>query len=135
MKDDKSVDESIHLISAYQLAGFRHVIGTLWEVNDESCVDMSRITYEEIWNGGMTDESVCWGLHKATRELRQRWLEKTSVTSRGNKSIRHVETEDRPRITGDGAQRDSGLQRDVISCDDDEEAEVFPWVPYVHFGV
>ena len=135
VKDDKSVDESIHLISACQLAGFRHVIGTLWEVNDESCVDMSRITYEEIRNGGMTDESVCWGLHKATRELRKRWLDKTSVTSRGNKSIRHVESEDRPRITGDGAQRDSELQRDVISCDDDEEAEVFPWVPYVHFGV
>jgi CHAT domain-containing protein len=25
-------DEGIHLISAFQLAGFRHVVGTLWEV-------------------------------------------------------------------------------------------------------
>ena len=29
MKENRLVDESIHLISAYQLAGFSHVIGTL----------------------------------------------------------------------------------------------------------
>lgn len=40
IKDERSVDESIHLMSAFQLAGFRHVIGTLWEVRDELCVDM-----------------------------------------------------------------------------------------------
>ncbi|PQE26664.1 TPR domain-containing protein [Rutstroemia sp. NJR-2017a BBW] len=57
IKDDKFFDESIHLISAYQLAGFRHVVGTLWEVNDEICVDMAQITYEEMMNRGMTDES------------------------------------------------------------------------------
>ena len=47
MRDESLVDESIHLISACQLAGFRHVIGTLWEVNDESCV---------IWQGSRTKE-------------------------------------------------------------------------------
>jgi CHAT domain-containing protein len=60
-KDKKFVDESIHLISACQLAGFHLVIGTLWEVNDELCVDMARITYEGMRYGGMTDESVCRG--------------------------------------------------------------------------
>ena len=67
-------DESIHLISAFQLAGFRHVISTLLEVNDASCVEISGITYEEIWNGRMTDEAVCRGLHVATSELRHRWM-------------------------------------------------------------
>ncbi|KAF2189925.1 hypothetical protein K469DRAFT_519559, partial [Zopfia rhizophila CBS 207.26] len=67
-------DESIHLISACQLAGFRHVTGTLWDVNDESCVDMAKTTYQEIIHGGLTDESVCLGLHKATRKLRDHWL-------------------------------------------------------------
>ncbi|KAG5791342.1 hypothetical protein H9Q69_009597 [Fusarium xylarioides] len=35
MKRYNLVDESIHLISAYQLAGFRHVIGTLWKAFDK----------------------------------------------------------------------------------------------------
>ena len=32
---DSFIDEALHLISVYQLAGFRHVIGTLWKVNDQ----------------------------------------------------------------------------------------------------
>jgi CHAT domain-containing protein len=72
--DERLLDESIHLISAFQLAGFRHVIGTLWEVNDEVYIDVARITYEGIRDGRMTDESVCLGLHNATRKLRNDWL-------------------------------------------------------------
>lgn len=59
IEDERFFDESIHLISAYQLVGFRYVIGTLWEVNDGSCVDITRITYEVMRDGGMTDEPVC----------------------------------------------------------------------------
>ncbi|KIL92418.1 hypothetical protein FAVG1_04829 [Fusarium avenaceum] len=55
--EERYSDESIHLISAYQLAGFRHVVGTLWEVNDESCVDVARITYEMMRDEGLKDES------------------------------------------------------------------------------
>lgn len=113
VKQQKSIDESIHLINAFKLAGFRHIISTLWEVNDQSCVDMSRITYEEIL-GGMTDESVCRGLHKAIRELRQRWLDASAEI-----------------------KRDVILPRDVVLYDEDDAAETLPlhWVPYVHFGV
>ena len=74
IKNESFVDENIHLIRAYQLPGFRHVIGTLWEVDDQICVDMAKITYREIGDGSMTDESVCLGLHKASRELRDSWL-------------------------------------------------------------
>ncbi|KAI8686836.1 CHAT domain-containing protein [Fusarium sp. Ph1] len=49
---EELMDESLHLISGFQLAGFRHVIGTLWEVQDELCVDMARITYEGMWERG-----------------------------------------------------------------------------------
>lgn len=56
IKDQKFFDENIHLISACQLAGFRHVIGTLWEVDDETCVHMARMTYEGIEDGSATDE-------------------------------------------------------------------------------
>uniref|UniRef100_A0A0D2Y6C8 CHAT domain-containing protein n=2 Tax=Fusarium oxysporum TaxID=5507 RepID=A0A0D2Y6C8_FUSOF len=82
--NERFFDESIHLISAFQLAGFRHVIGTLWEVNDRLCVDMARITYEEIRDSGMTDKSVCLGLHKAARELRRRSSSaQTNTASKG----------------------------------------------------
>ncbi|KAL2820071.1 CHAT domain-containing protein [Aspergillus granulosus] len=118
----KYMDESIHLISAFQLAGFRHAIGTLWEVSDELCVDMARITFEYIRDGGATDRSVAWGLHMATRALRDRCLNTPKVVTlrRSNK------VDDRDR---DG--------RDAELCDDDDiEARVsLHWVPYVHFGV
>lgn len=60
IKSEKLSDEDIHLISACQLVGFRHVIVTLWEVNDQSCVDMAAIIYEEIFRGDISDESVPW---------------------------------------------------------------------------
>jgi len=141
IKDERFVDESIHLISACQLAGFRHVIGTLWEVNDESCVDMAKITYEGMRDGGMIDESVCLGLHKATRELRDRWLSVKIKARRGSRSTRKVythlaEDEIGAITTSDGDQRDSGLPRKIILHDSDEEDDkLLHWVPYVHFGV
>ncbi|EPS45867.1 hypothetical protein H072_279 [Dactylellina haptotyla CBS 200.50] len=69
---EELADEGIHLVSSFQLAGFRHVIGALWEVSDEQCVDVARIFYETIRDEGMTDEAVCRGLHRALRSLRGR---------------------------------------------------------------
>ncbi|KAM6514012.1 hypothetical protein FALCPG4_015195 [Fusarium falciforme] len=139
IKDEKLIDEGIHLISAFQLAGFRHVIGTLWEVNDETCVDMSKITYEGMGDGGMTDESVCRGLHNAARELRERWLGESAMSSHGRKSaegvgIPSVNDEMGAIDTSDGDERDNLLPRDVVLCDN-EGTPPLPWVPYVHFGV
>ncbi|KAJ4178417.1 hypothetical protein NW767_014874 [Fusarium falciforme] len=56
--DERSVDESIHLANACQLAGFRHVVGTLWGVDDGLCVDMARMTYEFLRDQGMGDENI-----------------------------------------------------------------------------
>ncbi|MCJ1360186.1 MAG: hypothetical protein MMC33_010189 [Icmadophila ericetorum] len=75
IKDDSYLDESTHIINAFQLAGFRHVIGTLWDADDEWSVEMSRIAYEGMREGGLTDESVCRGLHKASRALRDLWVD------------------------------------------------------------
>ncbi|KAI3325019.1 TPR-like protein [Xylariaceae sp. AK1471] len=127
IKDERSVDESIHLISAFQLAGFRHVIGTLWEVKDELCVEMARITYEGIRDGAMTDESVCRGLHHASRTLRDQWVEEQS------------ESEDRSSLlegslsggTSSKEPNRSPPWRDVTLL----EAGPALWVPYIHFGV
>lgn len=104
------MDESIHLISGCQLAAFRHVIGTLCDVIDKTCVDMAQLTYMRISDGNMTDESVCRGLHNARRALRDRWL-KIPVQMRGR------------RGGGSDMQPEGG------------ETGSLDWVLYVHFGV
>ncbi|KAI6764308.1 hypothetical protein HG530_008097 [Fusarium avenaceum] len=130
IKNDTFFDESIHLISAFRLAGFRHVIGTLWEVHDEYCIDMARITYEEIRDGGMTDDSVCKGLHKASRELRKRCL--SMASSGGGRQIGKDDVRSSQHSVQDESQRMS--QRDILPCDEDLSMPLH-WVPYVHFGV
>ncbi|KAH7150158.1 CHAT domain-containing protein [Dactylonectria estremocensis] len=137
IKDERFIDESVHLISGCQLAGFRHVIGTLWEVNDELCVEMSQIVYGEIKDGCITDESVCQGLHTASRQLRDKWL----ATQSGIRPVSDVAQGALTDIEGDDHgldghnQAENQLSRDVVLCDDTEGAASLVWVPYVHFGV
>ncbi|KAG5657339.1 hypothetical protein KAF25_005903 [Fusarium avenaceum] len=130
IKNDTFFDESIHLISAFRLAGFRHVVGTLWEVNDEYCIDMARITYEGIRDGGMTDDSVCKGLHKASRELRKRCMSMANSGSGKQPQKDHVRsTEHSVQYQGQRMP-----QRDILLCDENSSMQLH-WVPYVHFGV
>jgi CHAT domain-containing protein len=49
---DRLIDQGIHLVSACQLVGFRHVVGTLWEVNDKHCVDVAKNLYETLRDEG-----------------------------------------------------------------------------------
>jgi hypothetical protein len=127
IRDERSVDESIHLINAFQLAGFRHVIGTLWEVRDGVCVEMAKIMYEGMRDGAMTDESVCHGLHQASRTLRDQWLELRHEGE--DRSLSPVETfpgSTRHEVRkGDHSLRDTGLF----------DAGPGNWVPYIHFGI
>jgi hypothetical protein len=134
IKSQRLFDEGIHLISACQLAGFRHVIGTLWEVNDESCVDMAAIIYDEIHKGGMSDDSVCRGVYAATKAKRDQWLQ--DIISSG-KSVSVVASKNED-MTKNGGK----LPRNVVACDDSDEEDFqvgsrnrpLHWVPYVHFG-
>jgi hypothetical protein len=105
---DKLADEGIHLVSAFQLAGFRHIVGTLWEVSDKHCVDVARVLYETMRDEGMTDVAVCRGLHRAVRALRDGQME-------GGPEGRNA------TLLGPGTQA-KGLTNHY-------------WVSYVHFGV
>ncbi|CAG7555675.1 unnamed protein product [Fusarium equiseti] len=98
-------DEGVHLVSALQLAGFRHVVGTLWEVHDKYCVEVAKVLYETLAKEGMTDVAVCRGLHRAQRALRDR----------------HVEQ---------GESRNAKLLRKKTKGPLDNTY----WIPYVHFG-
>lgn len=107
----KPTDEVIHLVSAFQLADFRHVVGTLWEVLDQHCIAVARVLYKTIRDEGMTDMAIIRGLHQAVRALRDEEIE---------------------------AVRD---RRDVTVLDDlDDEvrkpdSKNYYWVPYIHPGI
>ncbi|KAL9572387.1 hypothetical protein ACKAV7_003588 [Fusarium commune] len=134
IENNHLADEGIHLINGFHTAGFRHVIGTLWEVKDEICVDMARITYEGMMQNGMTDEAVSRGLHKASRQLRDRWVTMAGIDHRtiGSLQVRAGENE-----RGDGEELEGrgldGFSRDIVTCD--EESVYPPWIPYIHYGV
>ena len=66
-------DEGIHLIGACQLAGFIHSIGTLWRINDEHSVTVSRDVYATMSQpSGVIDvQRASEGVHKAIRRLRE----------------------------------------------------------------
>ncbi|KAL8364968.1 hypothetical protein RB595_003992 [Gaeumannomyces hyphopodioides] len=107
-KAARLADEGIHLVSAFQLAGFRHVVGTLWGVSDEHCVDVARVLYETLRDEGMTDAAVCRGLHRAVRTLRD------------GRTERRQEARDGFSVGSVTAKR--GPTNSY-------------WVPYIHFGV
>ncbi len=68
------LDEAIHLASAFQLAGFPHVIGTLWEIGDATAVDVARAFYSRLRTGdGSLDISrAAFSLHQAIRAIRDK---------------------------------------------------------------
>jgi hypothetical protein len=74
------MDEAIHLINAFQLGGFHHVVGTLWEIDDEYSVDAAREVYMAVKHAGWSGEAVALGVHNAARLLRQ--ITATGVSER-----------------------------------------------------
>jgi hypothetical protein len=73
--DTTLLDEAIHLASAFQLAGFPHVIGTLWQAHDELAIDIAESFYTALANdNGVLDTSrAADALHQAVREARDRY--------------------------------------------------------------
>ncbi|MET8754583.1 CHAT domain-containing protein [Streptomyces sp. NPDC004667] len=66
LSGDRFADEALNMASAFQLAGFPHVIGTLWQVYGEATDSVARTVYAEIADGA----SPALALHRAVLELR-----------------------------------------------------------------
>ncbi len=49
--DPRLVDEAIHLSAAFQLAGYRHVIATLWPIGDKSARSIAAQFYAGLISG------------------------------------------------------------------------------------
>ncbi|MDQ0958640.1 hypothetical protein QFZ66_002518 [Streptomyces sp. B4I13] len=79
--DLRLVDEAIHLTSAFQLAGFRHVIGTLWEVNDRLAARVSDRFYASLLDltDRIEDDKVATALHRTMRAQRDRYVDTPSL--------------------------------------------------------
>ncbi|KAJ6035859.1 CHAT domain-containing protein [Penicillium herquei] len=115
-----SMDGSIQIPNACQPAGFRHVIGTLWDVNDELCVDMARLVYQNLRaDGHVKDHSVSLALNNASRFLRDKWRKEADRTRTCHEALGHEE------VPG----------RYAYMTDQPATAKMPLWIPYVHFGV
>ena len=56
-RDLQLLDEAIHLSAAFQLAGFPHVIGTLWQINDFHSTTLAKNVYGYLSEGTNIDVS------------------------------------------------------------------------------
>jgi len=53
--DIKLVDEAITVAAAFQLAGYRHVVGTLWSIDDNLAPAIAGKVYQALTHDGNTD--------------------------------------------------------------------------------
>ncbi|KAK8248548.1 CHAT domain-containing protein [Phyllosticta capitalensis] len=68
------VDEGLHLVNAFQMAGFAHVIGAMRPVDDTACVEISRYFYSNLlnnWHRRDWDRAVAEALRDATLKMRE----------------------------------------------------------------
>jgi tetratricopeptide (TPR) repeat protein len=66
------LDEGIHLTGAFQLAGFPHVIGTLWAISDQLAVEIASAFYADLSTsaGGLDTSHAARALNNAMRSAR-----------------------------------------------------------------
>jgi len=75
-------DEQLHLASSFQVAGFRHVVASLWPAQDFICAHVAGIFYRELTitpahrRGAESDRVIAEALHKAIVEVRRDHLER-----------------------------------------------------------
>lgn len=70
-------DEALHIVSAFQVVGFGHVVGSLWSVDDETSVEVAKLFYESLrdGNGQITNRAVAEALRRAVMRIRRYpWL-------------------------------------------------------------
>jgi tetratricopeptide (TPR) repeat protein len=81
--EEQLLNEVFHVASAFQLLGFPHGIGTMWEVNDRVAVEVARVFYKKllgyskdrnsgVWPAGSDGHyAVALALHEAVRSLKE----------------------------------------------------------------
>ncbi|KAL5001350.1 CHAT domain-containing protein [Aspergillus recurvatus] len=76
--DTSLTNEAIHIASAFQLLGFPHVIGTLWEADNNCATEVAGSFYqalvEQLQASGrkVTHDIVAYAMHHAVQTLRSK---------------------------------------------------------------
>ena len=67
-------DEAVHVTGAFHLAGYRHVVGTLWSADDTAAVETAELFYAGLLRprGGLAVDRSAFALHQAIRAMRAR---------------------------------------------------------------
>jgi CHAT domain-containing protein len=68
-------DEAVHITGAFHLAGYQHVIGTLWPASDRFAARLAKDFYARLTRADPADGGVRFAaeaLHHAVRSMRTR---------------------------------------------------------------
>ena len=68
-------DEALHITGAFQLAGFRQVVGTLWPIDDAVAAEIATDFYLHLTDAGTAaprPEQAAFALHQAVARARRR---------------------------------------------------------------
>jgi CHAT domain-containing protein len=68
-----STGEAVNLGMVMQLAGYRHTVSTLWEVNDRTLADIAQDFYRRLTGESLNLESSATALNAVTRSFRERY--------------------------------------------------------------
>ncbi|KIW19100.1 hypothetical protein PV08_03392 [Exophiala spinifera] len=76
-------EESLHLATAFQMAGFPHAVGALWPTDDNACTRIAELFYDNLIRmrpqGGLGYADPSSALRKATLQLRSEFPEQPSI--------------------------------------------------------
>ncbi|MEU3612879.1 CHAT domain-containing protein [Streptomyces sp. NPDC006872] len=66
-------DEALHVVTAFQLAGFPQVVGTLWQINDTIAVEIAERVYAQLAADGFDAARTGVAVHTAIGLIRDRY--------------------------------------------------------------
>jgi CHAT domain-containing protein len=78
-KVSELADEDLHLASSFQVAGFGHVIASMWPSNDAICAQVASIFYRDLMTRSYIkgdNRAVAAALHAAVKEIRLQNIER-----------------------------------------------------------
>ncbi|MEE4494201.1 CHAT domain-containing tetratricopeptide repeat protein [Streptomyces sp. BE230] len=68
-----AVDEALHLAGGLQIAGFRHVVGTLWSIDDTVSARIAKRVYTGLGAPRPVADRAAYAVHEAVRLTRDRY--------------------------------------------------------------